>query len=87
MTGTTNCVYETPCGWCSKWDKKCDEKINITNNKISESECEHEWECYGVTTAGSYYRCRKCGTTKTIPLNPIVTCYSNTSNKGEKLYE
>ena len=24
MMGTVNCVYETPCGWCSKWDKKCD---------------------------------------------------------------
>lgn len=21
------CVYETPCGWCTKWDKKCDKKI------------------------------------------------------------
>ena len=27
MIGTSNCVYETPCGWCSKWDKKCDRKI------------------------------------------------------------
>lgn len=27
MMGTFNCVYETPCGWCSKWDKKCDKKI------------------------------------------------------------
>lgn len=27
MFGTINCVYETPCGWCSKWDKKCDNKI------------------------------------------------------------
>lgn len=27
MMGTVNCVYETPCGWCSKWDKKCDKKI------------------------------------------------------------
>lgn len=27
MMGTMNCVYETPCGWCSKWDKKCDKKI------------------------------------------------------------
>lgn len=26
MMGTINCVYETPCGWCSKWDKKCDKK-------------------------------------------------------------
>lgn len=27
MMGTINCVYETPCGWCSKWDKKCNRKI------------------------------------------------------------
>lgn len=27
MTGTINCVYETPCGWCYKWDKKCDKQI------------------------------------------------------------
>ena len=26
MLGTVNCIYETPCGWCSKWDKKCDRK-------------------------------------------------------------
>ena len=24
---TMKCTYETPCGWCTKWDKKCDEKI------------------------------------------------------------
>lgn len=27
MIGTVLCVYETPCGWCAKWDKKCDKKI------------------------------------------------------------
>ena len=27
MIGTINCVYETPCGQCSKRDKKCDNKI------------------------------------------------------------
>lgn len=27
MIGTDRCVYETPCGWCSKWDKKCNRKI------------------------------------------------------------
>lgn len=21
------CPYETPCGYCAKWDKKCDKKI------------------------------------------------------------
>ena len=25
------CPYETPCGWCSKWDKKCDTKIGNTS--------------------------------------------------------
>jgi hypothetical protein len=24
---TMKCTYETPCGWCAKWNKKCDEKI------------------------------------------------------------
>ena len=22
-----SCPYELPCGWCTKWDKKCDKKI------------------------------------------------------------
>ncbi len=25
LTGT--CQYATMCGWCTKWDKKCDKKI------------------------------------------------------------
>ena len=24
---TRQCTYATPCGWCTKWDKKCDKKI------------------------------------------------------------
>ena len=82
MRGTENCVYETPCGWCSKWDKKCDQKtleqkqgkINFvydttTNktNKTCQSESDHEWECVGMSTAGSNYICRKCLARKTIP--------------------
>lgn len=35
MIGTTNCVYETPCGWCSKWDKKCDKKMRTESYKIN----------------------------------------------------
>ena len=27
MNITGICPYETPCGWCAKWDKKCDKKI------------------------------------------------------------
>lgn len=26
-TVTNICPYETPCSWCTKWDKKCDKKI------------------------------------------------------------
>ena len=27
------CTYETPCGWCAKWDKKCDQKIPEPHTK------------------------------------------------------
>jgi hypothetical protein len=33
MLGTINCTYETPCGYCSKWDKKCDKKIGCGDEK------------------------------------------------------
>lgn len=26
MNITGICAYKTPCGWCTKWDKKCDRK-------------------------------------------------------------
>ena len=26
------CRYITPCGWCWKWDKKCDNKIGCGND-------------------------------------------------------
>ena len=65
MMGTFNCVYETPCGWCSKWDKKCDKKAGTHIN----NECKHAWEsCTNSTSsAGITYRCRLCGAIKTAP--------------------
>ena len=40
------CPYETPCGWCSKWDKKCDNKISITEKETSTyvvcEDCAHK---------------------------------------------
>ena len=30
---TMRCTYETPCGWCTKWDKKCDKKIGRKKDK------------------------------------------------------
>jgi len=29
---TMECTYSTPCGWCTKWDKKCDKKIGCGTN-------------------------------------------------------
>ena len=29
---TRQCTYSTPCGWCAKWDKKCDNKIGCGIN-------------------------------------------------------
>jgi hypothetical protein len=87
------CPYETPCGWCTKWNKKCDKKIGLERgqrvninpvddaidepigiivNKICASESDHEWECVGVSTGGSTYRCRKCYTHKTIPIKTEI---------------
>lgn len=76
MMGTFNCTYETPCGWCTKWDKKCDCKIpdppainswDYITNKICESDSDHQWECCGVSTAGTTYMCKICGKIKHEP--------------------
>ena len=31
-TVETMCFYKTPCGWCTKWDKACDKKIECHND-------------------------------------------------------
>lgn len=75
MMGTFNCVYETPCGWCSKWDKKCDKKAG-THTK---NECIHLWELCTASTssAGRMYRCRNCGDIKTEPYDFGITIACN----------
>lgn len=30
---TMQCTYLTPCGWCTKWDKKCDKKIGNNDDR------------------------------------------------------
>lgn len=79
MMGTENCVYETPCGWCSKWDKQCDQKTpeqkqrkidfvyDTATNKMCQSESDHVWECTGMSTVGTTYTCRKCYKQKLVP--------------------
>lgn len=107
---TMQCTYSTPCGWCTKWEKKCDKKIgggkseskisikdrlvsdsvvskiiedvinyekdlNNISNIFCKSEEDHEYECCGMSTEGSNYRCRKCGAHKfephTIPTSTL----------------
>ena len=46
----TTCTYETPCGWCTKWDKLCDKKpyrrglrveVNPIDDAIGDAEKEY----------------------------------------------
>lgn len=30
-----SCPYELPCGWCTKWDKKCDKKIPERGQRVN----------------------------------------------------
>ena len=75
MMGTIHCIYETPCHWCSKWDKKCDCKIGVQSKYQNEpTNCKHEWEA--TNSGGAYtdldgksrvyttYCCKLCGMTK-----------------------
>lgn len=32
---TRQYTYSTPCGWCAKWDKKCDKKIGCEKSDES----------------------------------------------------
>lgn len=50
MLGTINCTYETPCGWCSKWDKKCDRKIdNVKKYTEERLNFDLHYECLKKT--------------------------------------
>lgn len=40
MIGSINCVYETPCGYCSKFDKKCNKSCNTSGYKDKTKEDE-----------------------------------------------
>lgn len=73
MRGTNDCVYETPCGWCTKWDKKCDVKASDT--EYEPVECAHEW--VATNRGGGYasadlvrtytiWKCLLCGEEKEV---------------------
>ena len=55
MIGTANCTYETPCGWCAKWDKKCDKKIPACQLNLPIDPCS---EC--IVSDWSSSNCKVC---------------------------
>ena len=55
MFGTMNCTYETPCGWCTKWDKKCDRKIPDQVGKPRLNSLD-----YAIRTATRKKKCYQC---------------------------
>lgn len=73
MIGTAECIYETPCGWCSKWDKKCDKKAHgITLGKPMEilpgdAGCAHTWRMHHYTPFEIVYECDRCGAARAEP--------------------
>lgn len=77
------CPYELPCGWCTKWDKRCDRKIGeqysyskeTMTNQTCKSEEDHEWYCCGMSTGGNHYRCIKCGEFKIEPYTVSTSNY------------
>ena len=50
MNITGICTYETPCGWCTKWDKKCDKKIGCDTTIVEpvrkNIESNEDLSCY-----------------------------------------
>ena len=49
---TMECYYRTPCGWCVKWDKKCDKKSGRSyesSEKTSKVNLWEEWEKGQIT--------------------------------------
>ena len=57
MIGTINCIYETPCGWCTKWDKQCDKKMASNTNRPCPHCVHHERNvqlCHDCDTTNNF---------------------------------
>jgi hypothetical protein len=53
------CNYETPCGWCSKWGKKCDKKIGC-DGWLTKEVADNISKVIEVFKSGQYI-CSCCG--------------------------
>lgn len=58
---------------------------NDTEFQTVNALCNHEWECVGLSTAGSKFRCKKCNATKTEPFKPH-SLYEGNHCEGNKEY-
>ena len=53
------CKYETPCGWCCKWDKKCEKKIGCGDDKPKRG-LRAKANMYDDAITFSYGKCLDC---------------------------
>ena len=62
------CPYETPCGWCTKWDKKCNRKIGHQSDTTQHP--EHVYSAFRIEV------CSNCALNRDCLKDPedIVTC-------------
>ena len=58
LTGT--CPYATMCGWCSKWDKKCDKKIGAATQTQIDTNQFDENNLTVTKVDNSMRFCRDC---------------------------
>lgn len=77
MSELKECKYRLPCGWCDRKNEKCEllqksipvktitKREHILEVNAYQRSCKHEWIMTNQTTLGNYYKCFKCGATKT----------------------
>ena len=64
MNITGICPYKTPCGWCTKWDKKCDKKTGYPRGLRANAGIYDEVANPCVTCESYEYGDPKCPTCK-----------------------
>jgi hypothetical protein len=58
------CMYKTPCGWCSRFEKQCDNKLpQDVVVKKTKNRCIHSWIVHRKFRLGTEYMCTNCGLT------------------------
>ena len=70
----SDCKYKLPCGWCDRKNETCENTYSYSSNTVTVSKlntgmdklasCDHQWECIGMNSIGTQYRCKLCGQTK-----------------------